>query len=147
MYELKPLRELEIGNIEVAQRRLIKRMIDEGLNLKVVFPINNFRYAIVKFKEKTIMLMYKREYFKSFGLQFRNKGQSGIGESINCEDLDMAMRFEVKEIYTVNPSGIAYVIPLSEFLKDGLYWVNKENKEILSISIHKFKRVFDLRLE
>lgn len=145
---VKPLREMQIGSLEVAQRRLVKRMMDEeGLTLKIIFPINNFRYSIIKFKEKTIMLMYKREPFYNFGTQFRSLGHKGVGESVNVSDLQMALKFKVSEIYSIFPSGIAYMITFADFMKKSVSWRNKEFKDVRSVSIHELKRAYDLRLE
>jgi len=140
----QPLREMKVGAMEVAQKRLVKKLIDSGLHLKFINPTNYNRYCIILFKEKRIMLMYKREFFLSFGTIFRDEGEKGVGDTINCEDLKTALSFRVKEIYSTFPDGACYKISMEDFLKDSYKWVVKEGKEVRSISIHKYKKEFDL---
>ena len=138
---------MEICSLEVAQRRLIKRMIDDGFDLQLVFPINNFRYSIIRFKEKTIFMMFKKEVFKNFGKKFRYLGYVGCGETINVLDLQMALKFKTDEIYSIFPNGIAYMITFADFMEKSVSWTNKEGKNVRSVSIHELKRTYDLRLD
>ena len=140
----KSLGELEIGTFEVAERLILKNLINSGLTLRNVIPINNHRYSIVQFKEKNILVTYKREVFYNFGLQFRDLGYKGVGDTINKYDIETALDFGVSEIYSVFPNGTAYMINMRDFLNKALTWENKEGKIVMSVSIHELKKVFEL---
>ena len=142
---VKPLTELKIATFEVAQKRLLKKLIDSGFHLQQVFPINQNRYSILIFKEKRILLMFKKEVFFNFGLEFRSKRESGVGETVNYNELKTALRMGVNEIYSVFPNGICYKININDFLMKCHKRIVKEGKEVRSINIHNFKRFCDLR--
>ncbi len=144
MYNPQQLSEMEIGNFEAGYRRFIDTIVKQGFIIKNVLPINNNRYCIVLGEEKAIMFMYKREVFRNFGIKFRSKGYSGVGDSINCEDLKKALRNNVQEIYTCFPNGIVYKIKLIDFLEKSMKWTNKEGKEVRSISVHAYLKAFEL---
>ncbi|MEK7179946.1 MAG: hypothetical protein AAB706_00560 [Patescibacteria group bacterium] len=148
MMPYKSISQLEICNLEVAQKRLIKKLVDNGFKIKIVFPINERRYTIITGiqdnEEKRIFLMFKKEFFHNFGMEFRHLGATGQGDTINVEDLKTALRLEVTDIYSVYPNGICYTIPLQDFLMKSIRWTNKEGKEVRSISIHELKRGYNL---
>ena len=147
--EIEQLREMEIASFEVAQERLIKRLVKTGFRLSNVLPINHNRYSIISgFQEglpKKILLMFKRDFFHNFGIEFRHLGYTGIGETVNVEDLRLALRMGVTHIYTIYPTGICYSIGIMDFLEKSVRWTNKELKEVRSISVHELKREHDLR--
>jgi len=139
------LSEMKICTLEVAKTKLIKKLVDQGFLLKQVFPINNYRYVIIEFQERKIMLMYKREPFKTFGLRFRAYGKTGAGDSINKEDLQLALRYGVTDLYFIYTSGVCYEISIMDFLMNCLKWNNDEGKEIRSIGLNELKRKYDLK--
>lgn len=58
-------------------------------------------------------VLYKREYFMSFGKIFSLKG---IGESINMEYMEFIMYLKTDAILFVHPDGRIYIIPAQEFI-------------------------------
>lgn len=135
-----------ILTIEASKNGLIKKLVDSGLNLREVTPINQGRYFILCFKEKSVLLAFKRDTFHNFGIQFKELGYSGVGDTLNKEDIGIALDHGVSEIFTIFPRGIIYKISMKDFLKKSLEWTNKEGKEVLSISIHEYNPAFDLGL-
>lgn len=135
----------EIMSIEAGYRRLLISLEKEGYKINSVMPINMSRYIIIKGslngEAHNILISYKREFFFNFGIMFREQGYKGMGDSYNVEDLKIAVRNEVKELFSIFPNGKAYSILLSDFLNNSVKWQNKEGKEIRSVSIHLFKEV------
>lgn len=117
-----------------------KKYIWRGLNY-----INNNRYCLVSGDPK-IAIVLKRAWFENYGnMNFINEAnglkETGIGDSLNVEDLKKFHSFGVKEIYIVYQDGKIYQISLIDFLLYSFRWVNKEGKEVRSISIHRYLRV------
>lgn len=105
-------------------------------------PINMGRYAIICLSEsKCIAMMLKDKPFMNFGYQFRSKGYSGVGDSVNVSDLQRMIQEGVKTIYTKFRDGKLYRISIDELLKNSEVWINKEGKRVRSFSIHKYERV------
>jgi hypothetical protein len=106
--------------------------------------INNGRYCLV-FGSENIAIIFKKAWFETFGDRgWENKDgclETGIGDSVNVEDLKTMVANNIQTIYTVYKDGKIYKIPLHEFLICSHKWVNKEGKEVRSISIHKYIRV------
>ena len=142
MYELKQLSDMNVANFSASYKRFMDKLVHDGFKIKNVMPINNNRYCIIFGEEKTIMFMYKKEVFFNFGSMFRSKGYTGVGDSINKIDLQKALISGVEEIYTCFQNGIVYKIKLIDFLTKCVSWVNKEGKEVRSISIHNYQRAF-----
>ena len=141
--------QANLGSLEVAQKRLLKRIIDNGFKLKTNFLINQKRYALItgiqNEEPKKILLVYKRDLFHNFGLELRHLGATGMGETLNCDDLKLALQIGVTDVYFTYPNGSCYTMPLMEFLEKSFKWTNKEGKRVRSISIHKLKRLYDLK--
>jgi hypothetical protein len=131
----------QIIDINDAYKFVLNNLIKKGFVLDKVIPINHNRYIIAKGSPGNILIMFKREVFYNFGQMFRHKGYSGVGDSINCKDLIEANKHNVSDIYITFPNGNIYTITLEDFLNNSIKWTNKENKEVRSISIHKYKRV------
>lgn len=141
--EIKQISQMKIASLQVAQSRLLRELTLRGYKIDSILPINNFRYTLVKGTEN-IMIMFKKEPFFNFGLQFRHLGHTGVGDTINTEDLTKALEMGVERIYTIFPNGIAYDISMYDFLKKCVCWTNKEGKSVKSISIHEYRRAFKL---
>lgn len=134
----------KISTFEAAYRGVINKLILDGFSILDVLPINENRYIIVKCKPYNVLIMYKREVFFNFGKMFKDQGFKGVGDSINVEDLKTAIQREVQDIYSVFPNGHVYKISIQDFLLNSVKWLNKEGKEIRSMSIHLYKRVYEL---
>jgi len=135
-------------NLYAAYRKLLATLEKDGFGIKYIHPVNQNRYFIIdgtlNDERYPIMITFKRDTFHNFGAQFRKKGMSGVGDSINVEDLKNAARHEVSYIYAIFPNGHAYGISFSDFIANSYKWLNKEGKEIRSISIHEYTLVYKL---
>ena len=78
-----------------------------------IMPANKRRhFFIMTGNGLTYWLLYKREFFKSFGKIF---GYKGPGESINKEWVERAIGdYEVTAFIFVYPKGYVYIIPPEE---------------------------------
>lgn len=124
------------------------RLYEAGYNYKSVVPINDRRYEIVKGEYKgnkniNFLLIYKTEWFLKYGELFKKK--NGIGESINLEDVKIALSREVSHILRITPQKHIYVIPLKRFIMHADKWTCKEGKQIMSISAHEFRNINDFK--
>lgn len=134
----------KIQTFEAGYRGVLHALVQQGYVLEIVIPVNNCRYVIAKGHPHNLLIMYKREPFYNFGKIFRNKGFKGVGDSINVSDLKYAIQSDVKEIYTIFPNGYVYKVNMQKFLENSIDWINKEGKEVRSISIHVYERAFEL---
>ena len=139
----------EILTADAAFRRVLHRLETQGYSILNIIPINGSRYLIVKGswengRKENLLITYKREVFFNFGKEFREFGETGVGDSINKEDLQSAGEHDVKKIYAVFPNGIAYSISFDEFLERAHRRTVKEGKEVFCITIHAYKREFEI---
>jgi len=133
-----------ILKFDAAYRRVIDKLISNGFQVKNTMLINKDRYCIVFGKSKNILITFKKELFHNFGSMFINKDSNEEGDTINCLDLRISRRQNVEEIYLVNPEGVVYKIPFRDFLEKSFRWVNREGKEVRSISINQYKKAFEV---
>jgi len=132
-------RDIKIANFEVAQKKVIRELINIGFQLKDIVSINRSRYVILVGISRSILLTFKRDPFFTYGDKFKNLGKKGYGDTINCEDLDTAMRLQVTHIISVFEDGEAYTLPFGEFMEKSIKWVCAEGKSVRSISLKKYK--------
>ena len=133
-----------ILTIEAAYRGVIKGMMKRGYQILDVLPINEGRYVIVKALPENVMILFKRDFFNSFGKMFESEGERGVGESVNREDIKLAVRKGVVRLFTIYSNGVVYTIEVNDFLSHAHPWKNKEGKEVYSASIHYLTRAFEL---
>lgn len=112
--------------------------------------INLGRYFIVYGMNKpNIAICLKKDFLMSYGELAKKHNwvseegilETGLGETLNKADIRLMLQRDVKLIYIVYNVDKIYMIPLAEFLINGHQWTNKENKEVISISIHRLLRV------
>jgi len=104
--------------------------------------INKNRYAIVYgLGSPNIAILLKSDFFNSFGRKFADKGEKGVGDSINVDSLKAFVKEGVKTIYVLFRDGKLYSISLMDFLINSYRWIQKEGTDVRSISIHKYKKV------
>ena len=105
--------------------------------------INKNRYAIVIGNKgnPNVAITLKKEPFFNFGTNFYHLGETGVGDTLNCNELKNFIKHDVKMIYTKFRDGKLYVISIDDFLKHSHKWTQKEGTEVRSISIHRYKRV------
>jgi len=78
-----------------------------------IYGINNDRHFILETdKRMKYQLIFKRDFFRSFGKIF---GTTGLGESINEEMVEWALRNYIHNFIFVYENGYAYTIPVNEF--------------------------------
>lgn len=118
-----------------------------GFRWSNVTYINQGRYCIVEGFNKNIAIIFKKEWFLSFGdMKFKSEAgyeETGIGDSINVEDLKTMIANNIENIYIVYKDGKIYYIALHDFLLYSHPWTNKEAKYVRSISIHRYRRFGD----
>jgi len=113
--------------------------------------INDGRYAIVHGRSlcNNLAITFKKEWFLKYG-EFANRYnwrdsedrlEAGIGDTLNTLDLSKFIQNKVKTIYIMHHKGAIYKISLLDFLLWSFKWINKEGKEVRSISIHRYVRV------
>ncbi len=102
--------------------------------------INKKRYCVV-YGEPNIAILLKTEPFFNFGYKFRDKGESGVGDTINTEALKDFNRRKVKWIYTKFRDGKLYRISMIDVVLKSHEWIQKEGTEVRSFSIHLYERI------
>jgi len=159
MYPLRDVRESRLNYIELQRDKVnilfeasaVKYVLQylkttESYNWRSVKYINQGRYAIVSGQalKPNIAILFKKNWFMSFGtMNFttpEGKVETGIGDTINVDDLRNFISHNVRTVYTLHPSGAIYSIDLFDFLNNSYGWKNKEGKDVRSISIHKYRR-------
>lgn len=125
---------------ESAVKEALEILKRKGYKWKALRYINKNRYCVV-FGDPNIAILLKSEPFFNFGRMFSKFGESGLGDSINCQELKTFIKYKVRNIYVMFRNGKLYKIPLLEFLRKSHKWINKEGKQVRSISIHSYKPV------
>jgi len=129
-----------ILNEENAAIETLHELRKLGYKWKDMHYVNKGRYCIV-YGEPNIAILLKTEPFFNFGTKFKEMGEKGVGDSINCEALKTFVQKDIKLIYTKFRDGKLYVIPIQEVLEKSHKWVQKEGTEVRSYSIHLYNRV------
>jgi hypothetical protein len=135
------IEDIQIQNIDAGFHKVLKLISTREQVLESI-PINNGRYYIIKTQEKVYLVAFKREFFMTFGKKFADKGESGVGETINTENLKQATaHYGATDIMFCYPSGKIYSISISDLVIKGHKRINDfENKETVSVSIKHLKR-------
>lgn len=131
-----------IQKFDAAYRRVIDKLISNGFKVRNTALINNERYSIVYGEPNNILITFKKELFHNFGQMFINKYSNEEGDTINVFDLKISIRANVEEIYLILPEGTVYKIGMQNFLEKSYRWVNREGKEVRSVSINNYEEVF-----
>jgi hypothetical protein len=135
------MNETQIYNIDAGFRAIVKHILSSGIRVLESEPINEGRYYLIKVEDgKNYLAMFKRDFFHNFGKEFRDQGASGMGETINTENLKSGLAHGVNNLMFIYPDGAIYSISVEDFLNKSFRRVNKENKETLSVSIHELRR-------
>ena len=118
----------------------LKELKQIGYSWNNVDYINRGRYAIVR-GNPTIAILLKTEPFFNFGVKFKDQGEKGVGDSINCEALKTFISNGVEVIYTKFRDGKLYRVNIDDVLKKSHRWRQKEGTDVRSFSIHCYERV------
>jgi hypothetical protein len=93
--------------IECIQRNVQNDSVAESM------PYNQGRHYLLRTKNGLkYWLLYKRDFFKSFGTIF---GFKGVGESINREWVEYALAEGTDAFLFIYSSGYCYIVPPKEF--------------------------------
>jgi hypothetical protein len=141
------------------QRTVYKRLLDSRAGLRDcleylkknknylwsnIIPINEGRYFIVK-GSPNIAIVFKTVWFLKFGdmgfINEEGQTETGLGETLNVDDLKRMLSEGVTEIYTVYQDGRIYHISMFDCISKSHRWTNKEGKEVRSFSIHHLVRL------
>lgn len=131
---------MEIQNGEAGYLNVVKFLRDSGHKLLETIEINQGRYRVLKTDREIFLIMFKRDFFRNFSKYFRDKGATGLGETINLENLKEAVSKGTMKILFIYPNGHIYSIKIEDFLNNGFRRENKEGKKTISVSIHLLKR-------
>ena len=143
-FEVVDWRSFNVASFAAGLVRLKRCLVRDGFLLRGELVVNKGRYVILRCEQGNLLVMFKREPFFNFGLQFREQGMKGVGDSVNCLDLRLAVQHDVVWVYTIYPTGAVYRIALQDFVAKSVKWKNKEGKEVRSVSIHEYQRVYSL---
>lgn len=130
----------QIWNIDATYMKVANLLQKKGYTIQGTREINNGRYIICETDKGNFLIVYKREFFLTFGKQFKNEGATGIGETINRDDLKTAVSIGVDNLIFVYENGDVYFIRVTDFLSNCFKRTNKEGKEALSVSIHELRK-------
>lgn len=127
-----------------AVKLCLEELKQQGYTWRNIKYLNDGRYCVV-YGNPTVTILLKKDWFMNFGkMKFKGEEgyeETGIGETINCEELKLFVSEGVKAIYFIRDSGEIYTITLINFLLKSHRWHNKEGKEVRSVSVHHLKRV------
>ena len=117
--------------------------IRNKVDVENVKKVNDGRHRAIESTDGTrYWLLYKREFFQSYGYQF--EGESGYGESINKEILQEAIAndfdyllfaYEDGKIYSIDPVKVRQYAELNETIRE-----TKGGEETYSFSIDELYR-------
>ena len=100
---------MKIYNIIEAVNVVIEEIQKRGMSISKLSYVNNNRHAVIKTHSRnSFYILFKRDFFHSFGSIFGNV--SGIGESINESCLRRIIESEIKNILIVYANGYIYRI-------------------------------------
>ena len=131
---------MDIQNGEAAWINVSYHLAKEGHKFLDTLEINNGRYRILKTDRESYLVVFKRDFFRNFGKYFRDKGATGLGETLNIENLKEAGIKGAMKIIFIYPNSHIYSISIEDFLTNGFRRENKEGKKTISVSIHLLKR-------
>lgn len=132
---------MQIQNGEAAFSNVVDCLTKKNYNIINTLEINNGRYRIVETDKETFLIVFKKEFFKSFGVIFKDKGESGVGETLNRNDLISANKGGARSIIFTYPNGHIYKLSIEEFLIYGHKRIIGEGKETISINIKHLHRM------
>ena len=99
---------MTIYNQDSGFKEVLKQFAQEDITFRVK-SINKSRHKHIISNARNFYLIYKREYFHTFGKQF-NMGNME-GESINKDSLMYCIRNNIQLIFFIHPTEIKYYNP------------------------------------
>ena len=133
---------MEIRNAEAGYLNVANLLERKNYGFIGTIEINNGRYKILKTNKEVFIVVFKKDFFRSFGTIFKDQGESGVGETLNVEDLKDAIgTANARSIIFIYPSGHIYKISVEEFLMYSHKRTVKEGKEVRSINVKHLIRM------
>ena len=94
-----------------------------------IADMNEGRYFIQSYSDEKVMVLFKREFFKTFNIQ--TNSDEGYGEGINISSYNEAIKRNVKRFFFVYPDGKVYMITRAAIeATSTLRKTEAENKEM-----------------
>ena len=138
----------QLQTINASNLKVINFLENNKIKVLNTEEANYGRYLILNTlnlsnqQREKYLLVFKRDYFRAFGRIFQIFGESGMGETINQEDLQNAVRLGVRNLLFTYPTGFIYEISVSDFLIHSHKRKNDyEDKWTRSINIKHLKRL------
>ena len=129
---------------------VMRELQNAGVQILESYELNQNRYVLTITKDKTYLILYKRDFFNSFGKIFSKEGESGVGETVNLDDLKTcvikchSLELELTDLVFVYESGKIYTISLNDFMEySHKRETDAENKAVISVSIKHLKKFVD----
>jgi hypothetical protein len=97
-----------VSSVKEAAEMVGRLLLEENGSYPITDDINEGRYYILKFPTEKIMVLFKREFFKSFNKQ--TGSDEGYGEGINKSSFDEAVKIGIKRFFFVYTDGKIYTI-------------------------------------
>lgn len=108
MSEIETIKEAINPTINLINKRFQEDRVEK------VYPVNNARHYILRTKKGMgYQLIFKRDFFNSFGKIFDNF--EGAGESVNKKVVKEALEKDIHNFLFVYPEGKIYAISPKEF--------------------------------
>ncbi len=122
--------EHEIYNQDSGFKKVLKELIENDINFKVKTR-NKSRHKHIISDIGSFYLLYKREYFNTFGKQFKST-EFTSGESINKDALLYCFRNKVKLLIFIHKTEVKCVSP-EFFYKIALKnkWIRRQERSNL----------------
>ena len=137
------MQKLQLLNFDNAVNYLIQCMRKkEDKVISSMGYLNQKRYAFITFNyTERYLVLFKRDFYHKFGEMFKDKGEEGLGESINIEGLKLAFQRECIKIFFIYESGYIYSISPQDIVMKGYKRETyAEGKEVYSFSIKHLER-------
>lgn len=135
-------------NLQTATKWLLKHLAHiYGYSWRDIKLLNDNRYLFVLGGSEpigNILITYKRAGFNKFGKQFL--GKSGVGDTINLDIIEYCSKNNVKYIFAIFPNDKIYYADFLNFVSKAYSWVNKEGKDVMSISIHIYEEFMGVQI-
>ena len=133
---------MQLKNFENAIYHFKQRCQVLGFDAPITqeFNVNNRRYKILELDGYKYLVMFKRDFFMTYGQFFPNE-KDKIGESVNRQDLKQALANGVTKLLYLYENGSAYTADISHLLN---HWHLRETlaeeKEVYSFGLSHLKR-------
>ena len=85
----------QIQCMDYAREESLKELKAKGYRWHTIIPVNKGRYSIIFSGFGNIGLMFKKAWFEKFGEMFKDKGERGIGDSVNAEHLKLFLKYNI----------------------------------------------------